>query len=97
MLVDGFDWDKGNISKCQKHGLTVDEIESLFNNNPMMDVNIKHDLKEQRIQAIGKTYLNKHAFIVFTLRRRNNLLLIRPISARYMHKKEIEYYERGEE
>jgi hypothetical protein len=33
-------------------------------------------------------------FIVFTLRRKGEEALIRPISARYMHKKEIEAYEK---
>ncbi len=33
-------------------------------------------------------------FMVFTLRRRGDELLIRPISARYMHKKEIDGYEK---
>ncbi len=33
-------------------------------------------------------------FIVLTLRRKGDELLIRPISARHMHKKEIEEYEK---
>jgi uncharacterized protein len=33
-------------------------------------------------------------FIVFTIRRKGDELLIRPISARYMHQKEIEAYEK---
>jgi uncharacterized DUF497 family protein len=33
-------------------------------------------------------------FVVFTLRRRGDAVLIRPISARYMHKKEIKAYEK---
>jgi uncharacterized DUF497 family protein len=32
--------------------------------------------------------------VVFTFRCREGLRLIRPISARYMHKKEIEKYEK---
>jgi hypothetical protein len=28
--VDGFDWDDGNRSKCQKHGMSIAEIEALF-------------------------------------------------------------------
>jgi uncharacterized DUF497 family protein len=24
----GFDWDEGNRKKCQKHGVTLDEIEA---------------------------------------------------------------------
>jgi hypothetical protein len=30
MQFHGFDWDEGNVAKCQKHGLSVEEIESLF-------------------------------------------------------------------
>ena len=33
-------------------------------------------------------------FIVFTLRRKGDELLIRPIGAPYMHKKEIDAYEK---
>lgn len=35
----------------------------------------------------------RHIFVVFTLRDRGADRLIRPISARYMHRKEIEHYE----
>ena len=28
--VSGFDWDDGNQEKCLKHGLTLEEIESVF-------------------------------------------------------------------
>ncbi len=28
--VSGFDWDDGNIEKCQKHGVSLEEIEALF-------------------------------------------------------------------
>jgi uncharacterized DUF497 family protein len=32
MKVGGleFDWDEGNRDKCQKHGLSVHDIESIF-------------------------------------------------------------------
>ena len=49
---------------------------------------------ERRFKAIGKTDEGRMIFIVFTLRRRDGALLIRPISARYMHRKEIDHYER---
>ena len=26
----GFDWDAGNLAKCQQHGVSVEEIEALF-------------------------------------------------------------------
>jgi uncharacterized DUF497 family protein len=28
--VSGFDWDDGNREKCQKHGVSIREIEGLF-------------------------------------------------------------------
>lgn len=93
MNVDGFDWDKGNIDKCQKHGLTMDEVESLFRIAPLIMVNTKHDMKEDRLQAIGITEKLRHAFVVFTVRHKGKAVLIRPISARYMRKREVKYYE----
>jgi uncharacterized DUF497 family protein len=30
LQVEGFDWDRGNRAKCQKHGLSVALIEGLF-------------------------------------------------------------------
>ena len=53
-----------------------------------------HSQKERRFRAIGRTNKARGVFIVFTLRRKGDELLIRPISARYMHKKEIEAYEK---
>ncbi len=94
MQIDGFDWDKGNIKKCQKHGLKLKEIESVFKNSPSVLPDIKHSDSEERFLAIGITKKKRHVFIAFTLRIKNNAKLIRPISARYMHKKEIEHYKK---
>ncbi len=30
LQFDGFDWDRGNRAKCQRHGLSTALIESLF-------------------------------------------------------------------
>jgi uncharacterized DUF497 family protein len=49
---------------------------------------------EQRLRAIGKTAERRAIFVVFTLRRRGDDILIRPISARYMHDKEVKSYEK---
>jgi uncharacterized DUF497 family protein len=43
---------------------------------------------------VGQTDSRRRVFLVFTLRRKGDKQLIRPISARYMHKKEIESYEK---
>jgi uncharacterized DUF497 family protein len=29
MKFDGFDWNNGNAAKCEKHGLTLDDIEDV--------------------------------------------------------------------
>jgi uncharacterized protein len=95
----GFDWDRGNRAKCQKHGLSIALIESLFA-RPLAIVPSTADLleadsrDESRFCAVGQTGNGRRVFLVFTLRRKGDRQLIRPISARYMHKKEIESYEK---
>jgi len=94
VLFDGFDWDKGNRGKCLKHSVSVDEIENLFYENILVAPDIHHSSKEQRFRAIGITFEGRYLFIVFTMRLKNKLQLIRPISARYMHKKEVNAHEK---
>jgi uncharacterized protein len=53
----------------------------------------RHSAAEERFKAIGETAEGRHVLIVFTLRIRNGETRIRPISARYMHRKEVRYYE----
>jgi uncharacterized DUF497 family protein len=94
MDFDGFDWDIGNRSKCQKHGVSIVEIESLFSGTLLVAPDILHSGTEQRFRAVGLTIKRRALFIVFTLRQKDGTLLIRPISARYMHKKEIKAHEK---
>jgi len=72
----------------------VDAIESLFERPLAMFPDPRHSSGETRFIAIGKTEQGRGVFIAFTLRKNGNGVLIRPISARYMHKKEIEHYEK---
>ena len=30
LRVSGFDWDEGNRGKCQKHGLSISQIEAFL-------------------------------------------------------------------
>ena len=94
LQANGFDWDKGNRAKCEKHGLSTSVIESLFTRPLAILADAAHSQRERRFRAIGRTDKGRGVFIVFTLRRRGDELLIRPISARYMHKKEIDAYEK---
>lgn len=89
----GFDWDDGNREKCQKHGLTVADIESVFwRADTLIGVDKHHSHTERRFLAIGLSPQGRSMLVVFTLRSRQGRLLVRPVSARYMHRKEIRKY-----
>jgi uncharacterized DUF497 family protein len=87
--VEGFDWDEGNRAKCQKHSLSLDEIEEFFRGKIFVAPDIKHAQCEERFLAVGRSCSGKPMLVAFTLRKN----LIRPISARYMHNKEAKRYE----
>jgi len=94
MKFSGFDWDRGNLEKCQKHGISAELIESVLDRPVAILADAKHSRSEQRLRAIGKTPDERAIFVVFTLRRRGDDILIRPISDRYMHDKEVKSYEK---
>ncbi len=54
-----------------------------------------HSSAEERLRAIGRTTAGRYVFLVFTIRERDGKSYIRPISARYMHQKEIDSYEKA--
>ncbi len=83
----------GYRAKRQKHGVSVDEIEGLFARPIMILPDTAHSTTEERFRAIGRTQAGRYVFLVFTLRERGGQRFIRPISARYMHQKEIDSYE----
>jgi uncharacterized DUF497 family protein len=91
--VSGFQWDDGNWPKCAKHGLSREEIEFVLLHKPMVAPD-RTDIGEARFNAVGRTGEGRHVFVVFTVRRAGSDQVIRPISARYMHRKEVDHYER---
>lgn len=94
MEFSGFDWDKGNRDKCQKHGVSIHEIESLFFGTVMVGPDPAHSELEERFIGFGTTGQGRKLLVVFTLRQKDGETFLRPISARYMHKKEVAHYER---
>jgi uncharacterized DUF497 family protein len=94
LRVSGFDWDDGNRAKCQKHGVSIAEIEALFAHTPRIAPAPKHSAGEDRLIAVGRTSTGRPAFVAFTIRTKNKRRLIRPVTARYMHAKEIAAYEK---
>lgn len=89
--LSGFDWDEGNRDKCQKHGLTLQVIEGLFSRT--LQTGPDPFTAEPRFRAVGRAEDGRAVFLVFTLRERNGEVFVRPISARYMHQKEVKAYE----
>ena len=89
----GFEWDQYNVEKnWERHNVTPLECEQIFFNQPLIIADdAKHSQTELRFYALGKTNLNRHLFVVFTIRKGK----IRIISARDMNKKEIRSYERN--
>lgn len=87
-----FEWDAGNLAKCQKHGVTIAEIEHALADDPFLVPDYGHSQHEERIIAIGRNPAGRPIFVVFTMRLVDGIEHVRPVSARYMHKKEIEHY-----
>ena len=93
VAVAGFEWDDGNWPKCGKHGVTKNEIEAMFTLAPAVFQDETHSNAEERFKAIGTIDGQRYIYVNFTLRPTSEkTLLLRPISARYMHRKEIEKY-----
>ncbi len=94
IAVADFDWDEGNRGKCQRHGVSIDEIESVFSGPIVILPDLVHSGAEERKRAIGRSRAGRHVFVAFTIREKGGASLIRPISARYMHRKEVRTFEK---
>jgi uncharacterized DUF497 family protein len=68
LQVSGFDWDDGNLSKCQRHGVSIVEIETLFVHGPRVAPDPRHSADEDRLIAGGKTNERRPLFVAFTMR-----------------------------
>ena len=93
--ISSFDWDDGNREKCQKHGVSQAEIEALLC-TPDLSVSDdrEHSQKEPRFLAFGQSKTGRYLIVAFTLREKEGGTCVRPISARYMHEKEVKKYEK---
>ncbi|MDO9415227.1 BrnT family toxin [Pararhizobium sp.] len=94
MMIKGFGWDNGNWPKCAKHGVSKAEIEFVLSDDPLVLPDKASGGIEVRFNAVGRNDVGRYLFIVFMIREIAGDRFMRPISARYMHKKEIEAYER---
>lgn len=93
MRFSGFEWDDGNWPKCGKHGVTREEIEHLFV-SARVAPDLLHSEQETRYIAVGRNQSGRAMFVAFAIKQaQDGLQLIRPISARFMHAKEVQRYE----
>jgi uncharacterized DUF497 family protein len=91
MKIGGFDWDSGNWPKCGKHGVSQEEIEQVLLGAPAVMADPHPE--EPRMRAIGKTAAGRYVFLVVMYRDIDGQTKLRPISARYMHQREVDHYE----
>lgn len=93
LIFDGFDWDRGNRTKCQAHGVSIEEIEAILRDQPSVAPDPAHSADEGRLIAVGRNRDGRPLFVAFTVRDRGARRLLRPITARYMHAREARRYE----
>jgi len=93
MWIMGIEWDSGNWPKCGKHGVGRDEIEYVLEHIEIMTPD-PFPL-EERFFTASQSKFGRYIFVVFTVRVKFEGNYLRPISARYMHQKEIDKYEKA--
>lgn len=86
------EWDRGNREKCQMHGVSIAEIEELLQSGALRVFPDPAE-HEERKRGVGQTAAGRNVFLVWTIRETPEGPKLRPISARYMHAKEVKYYE----
>jgi len=92
---DGFDWNEGNDRKSLKHGVSMDEIESLFDSGPtdFRGSILEPSHQEWRGLLLGRSSSGNALALIFTRRGDS----VRPISCRPMRRSERTSYEKKEE
>lgn len=91
--IVGFEWDAGNARKNEKHGIAQSEAEQVFFDPHLLVVaDSGHSAGETRFHALGVTIEGRRLHVTFTLRMDGTR--IRVISARDMHRKERQIYDR---
>ena len=94
-----FIWDEAkNVRNQQAHGISFEQASALFTHgDDYLEIfDETHSYDEDRFIAIGRSLKGRPMFVAFTIREKDGERFIRPVSARYMHKKESERYEEAE-
>ena len=71
-----------------------DDVEAVFAGSPLiLPARVSAGI-ELRQYVVGRNSEDRFVFVVFTVRDKDGAAYIRPISARFMHEKEVRNYER---
>jgi len=82
-----FEWDQSNYWKPEKHGISLDEVEEVFFNRPLVRKG-----RDKRYYAYGQSDSGKYIIVVFVYKGNGK---IRPITARMMAPNEKNLYQKG--
>lgn len=93
MKIAGVQWDGGNWPKCGKHGVSKEEIEQAFDSIWFL-APVGHEA-EERYRAVSNTADGRPVIVIFTFRGQGGKVYFRPVSARYMHEREVKSYEQA--
>lgn len=95
MVVKGFIWVADIVDKIEgKHGLTVPEVESVFNWKPIFSKIEKGHIKGENLyRALGQADSGKYISVFFIYKTTQEALVI---SARTMTERERKYYAKRE-
>lgn len=90
-VLEGFDWDKGNLEHIKKHNVDYKECEEVFVNTPLiLFEDEEHSDKEKRFGILGRTNQDRRLAIFLTIRNKK----IRVISVRDQGKKDRINYQK---
>ncbi len=94
MRVTGFIWTEDIVEKIfVKHGLSPDEVEEVFWNNPKFKRGPKRQRHGERsYYCLGRSDAGRYIFVFLVLKRNGKALIV---SARDMTDSERRYYRRG--
>ncbi len=84
-VLEGFEWDQGNLKHIKKHKVDYRECEDIFLNKPLIVlVDEEHSAGEKRYKIFGVTTGRRKLALAITIR--NNK--IRVVTARDRNRKE---------
>ena len=95
ITFEGFIWDIHNLHKIANHGVIKEDVESLFSPNIYIFRDGSHSWSEDRLIGIGKEKNGRYIFVSYTHRTFVDKIFIRVITARFMHNKERDQYEKS--